>query len=121
MLPPRSMLTIKNWRWKKSIFFLLALLLVAGCAPPGPRALLKGKRLVEAGNYSQAIEKLALATRLMPTNAQAWNYLGLACHYAGDATNAQTAYLAARKCDPDLTEVHFNLGCLWLESRDLDS
>lgn len=114
------MLTIKNWPWKKSIFFLLAVALVAGCTPPGPRALLKGKRLIETGNYSQAIERLTFATRLMPTNAQAWNYLGLACHYAGASSNAQNAYLAALKCDPDLTEVHFNLGCLWLETRHLD-
>ena len=29
---------------------------------------------------------------LLATNAQAWNYLGLACHHAGQAPEAEKAY-----------------------------
>src|SRR5436309_2461039 len=72
--------------------FLISALLLAGCTPPGPRALLEGKRLLEQGRYPQAVEKLTLATSLMATNAQAWNYLGLAHHRAGNADGAARAY-----------------------------
>src|SRR5439155_6573129 len=64
---------------------LLPVVLLSGCTPPGPRALLEGKRLIEQGKYSKAVEKLKSATSLIATNGQAWNYLGLACHYAGQA------------------------------------
>src|ERR1041384_6273168 len=72
--------------------FLLSALLLAGCTPPRPRALRDGKRLLEQRRYPQAVEKLALATSLMPTNAQAWNYLGLASHRAGRFAGAAQAY-----------------------------
>ena len=69
MLPPSPMLTIKNrsgaelaGRRKNSALisvnvWKLALLLVllAGCTPPGPRALLEGKRLLDQARYPQAI------------------------------------------------------------------
>ena len=88
--------------------------LVAGCTPPGPRALLDGKKLIERGRYSQAVEKLNSATTLLATNAQAWNYLGLACHYAGRPDEAERAYKRALALNHDLTEAHYNLACLWL-------
>lgn len=91
-----------------------ALWFVTGCGPPGPRAVLEGKRLLERGQYAQAIEELRLATQLMPTNALVFSYLGLACHQAGQAPEAERAYLRALALDHDLTEVHYNLGCLWL-------
>src|SRR2546425_2988692 len=46
-------------RRRVSVLVLMSsLALLAGCAPPGPRALLKGKNLIEAGKYAQAIAKL---------------------------------------------------------------
>src|SRR2546427_465543 len=51
----------------------LVLLLLTGCTPAGPRALLEGQRLVEQGKYPQAVKKLRTATALLGTNAQAWN------------------------------------------------
>jgi tetratricopeptide (TPR) repeat protein len=54
---------------------------------------------------------------VLTTNAQAWNYLGLACHYAGQAAEAERAYQRALGLDRDLTEAHYNLGCLWLEQK----
>src|SRR5438105_3718543 len=60
-------------------FLLIAFLaLLAGCTPPGPRALLQGKKLIEQGKYPAAVTKLEAATSILGTNAQAWNYLGLA-------------------------------------------
>ncbi len=117
MLPPLQMLAKKNRAGESWTFFLALTLLLAGCTPPGPRALLDGKRLLEQGDYAQAVEKLRLATSttLLATNAQAWNYLGLACHHAGQATDAAQAYAQALRFNRDLAEAHFNLGCLWLD------
>jgi tetratricopeptide (TPR) repeat protein len=93
---------------------------LAACAPPGPRALLAGKKLLEDGKAGAAIEELQTATALMPTNAAAWNYLGVAYHRAGQWTNAVEAYSRALRFNRELLEVRFNLGCLWLEQNKLD-
>lgn len=93
------------------------LLLAVGCRPAGPSALLKGQRLVEAGKYTQAIESLKRAVSLLPTNAPAWNYLALACHYGGKPDEAEKAYRQALLLDHDLSEAHYNLGCLLLEQN----
>src|SRR5579859_1744660 len=123
MLPPPLMQTIKNPLRKASLFFLTALgaFMLWGCAPPGPRALLEGKHLLDKGQYELAIEKLKLATSLLATNAQAWNYLGLAYHEAGQPANAAEAYQKALRWDHDLVVAHYNLGCLWLEQNKADA
>src|SRR6185369_17673555 len=95
MLPRDSMLTIKKRFEKNLIFFLTLVLIFSGCMPPGPRSLLKGKRLLEQGRYPEAVEQLQTATSILTTNAQAWNYLGLAYHHAGQPTNAVPAYQKA--------------------------
>jgi tetratricopeptide (TPR) repeat protein len=105
-----------------SLVFSAALVMtIAGCAPPGPRALLKGVKLIEQGKYSSAVAKLETATSILTTNAQAWNYLGLACHYAGKPSDAEKAYQRALALDHDLSEAHYNLGCLWLEQNRPDA
>src|SRR4051812_40627394 len=144
MLPRHSMLTIKNRRRESretcacpgevkgvhprgagsgcSFSFPIKLQLVlvfsigifSGCTPAGPKALLDGKRLIDQAKYAHAIEKLTRATSLLSTNAQAWNYLGLAYHYAGRTDEAERAYKRALALDHDLTESHYNLACLWL-------
>jgi tetratricopeptide (TPR) repeat protein len=99
------------------VLFLAGVLLLAGCTPAGPRALLDGQRLIERGKYSQAVERLKTATTLLPNNAHAWNYLGLAFQYAGQPAEAEKAYQRALLYNHDLTEAHYNLGCLWLEQN----
>jgi len=95
--------------------------MLAGCGPPGPRAVSDGVDLMDRGDFDQAVEVLRNATRLMPTNALAYNYLGLALHQANKPAEAERAYLRALTLNHDLTEVHFNLGCLWLlQSNRLD-
>jgi len=106
----------------RALFFALPLLclILTGCRPPGPRALLDGQRLIEHGRYAEAIERLKTATSLMSSNAQAWNYLGLAYHEAGQPNDAADAYRKALALDQNLVEVHYNLGCLWLEQNHPD-
>src|SRR5262249_33654259 len=54
------------------------------------------------------------------TNAQAYNYLGVACHQAGQLADAEKAYQRALVLNPDLVEVRYNLGCLWLSQNKLE-
>ena len=122
MLPPSRMLATKNPAGKERQFLFLALaIFLAGCSPPGNRALLEGKRFLESGKNFEAVEKLTAAATLLATNAHAWNYLGLAHHRAGQVTNAVLAYQKAILLDRDLLEARYNLGCLWLEENQLDA
>ena len=109
------MLTTKNINYGGAIAVLVLAVFLSGCGPPGPRALLKGRKYLERGNYSEAVEEFKRATSLMSTNAQAWNYLGVADQHAGRPADAVLAYQRALMLDRDLMEAHFNLGCLWLE------
>ena len=95
--------------------------MAAGCTPAGPRALLKGQKLLEEGKHADAAEKLQTATSLLRTNAQAWNYLGLAYHGLGQSSNAVHAYQQALALDRNLVETRYNLGCLYLEQNKLDA
>jgi len=106
--------------WRAGLAGLLALL--AGCTPAGPHAFLEGRRLMNRGEYQQAIEKLRAATVLLGgTNALAWNDLGLAYHHAGEAVEAEHAYRRALTLNQDLSEARYNLGCLWLSQNRLEA
>jgi tetratricopeptide (TPR) repeat protein len=115
------MLAIKNCGLKGWLLLAAVGVLLAGCMPPGPRALLEGKSLLEQRKYDQAVEQLRDATALLPTNALAWEYLGLACQYAGQAAEADKAYHRALVLDHKLTEAHYNLGCLSLAQDKFDA
>ena len=103
------------------LLFLTLAAFVAGCTPSGPRSLLKGKKLLEHGDYAGAVAQFKVATTLLATNAQAWNYLGVANQYAGQTADAVTAYQRALMLDRDLMEAHYNLGCLWIEQGKPDA
>ncbi len=119
MLTRVSMVTKKNLTGCALISLLV--LLSAGCRPRDQRAFQNGVNLLDRGRYSEAAEELTLAASLVGTNAQIWNYLGVAWHQAGQFSNAVVAYQKALALDRDLTEAHFNLGCLWLEANHLDA
>src|ERR1700733_12565842 len=120
MLPPTAMLATKNRICSGAIIFALAIF-ISGCTPPGPRALLKGKIFLDNGDFSSAVERLKTATTLLPANAQAWNYYGVALQCAGQPADAAEAYQRALALDRDLVEAHYNLGCLWLEQNKFDA
>lgn len=98
---------------------VLGLILFVGCAPPGPRAVLDGERLIREGRIDVAIRRLETGTQLLPRNAQAWNFLGLAYHHAGRSDDAVRAYQHALALDRNLVAARFNLGALYLEENNL--
>ena len=107
----------RRCRVLRFLLFSMFAIIVAGCKPPGPRALWQGKDLLDRGQYTDAITKLKTATSILSTNALAWNYLGLAFHQAGKPTDAADAYRKALALDQNLVEVHYDLGCLLLEQN----
>lgn len=121
MLPPHPMVATKIQTGISPVILLLLAGLLAGCTPPGPRALLEGRRLLEAGKYQQAVDKLLVATSLLTSNGPAWNHLGLAYHRTGQFSNAAVAYQQAVALDRNLLEARYNLGSLWLEQNRLDA
>ena len=94
---------------------------LTGCTPAGPRALLSGKKLLDHGDFAAAAAQLKTATTLLATNALAWDYYGVALQHAGQPDEAATAYARALECNRDLVEAHFNLGSLWLEQNKPDA
>jgi Flp pilus assembly protein TadD len=93
----------------------LSALLLTGCQPPGPKALLEGDRLIAEGKYVEAIPKLRRAADLLPGNPMAWNFLALAYHHAGQPDEALAAYQQAVALDRNSPAIRFNLGVLHLE------
>ncbi len=94
---------------------------LAGCTPAGPRALLEGARLLDAGKIEEATAYLERAVQRIPQNAQAWNHLGVAYHRSGRLDYAARAYQQALVLQHDLAPARFNLGCLELERGDSES
>ena len=121
MLPAYLMLTTKknaSGRLPLVSGCVCFLVLLSGCTPPGPKALLEGERLIQERKFEEAVESLKTATDLLPQNAQAWNHLGLALHGAGKATEARKSYLQALNLNSDLAAARYNLGYLLLEQGD---
>ncbi len=105
-----------------SAIILLALtVFVAGCTPAGPRAFLNGKKYLDRGDYANAAAQFKTAATLLATNAQVWNYYGVALQGADEPQAAANAYQHALELDRDLVEAHFNLGNLWLAQNQPDA
>ena len=120
MLTPIEMLAKKN-RLPLGLWLgMLLALFAAGCTPSGPRAVRRGEKMLETGDYTGAVAQLRVATSLLPSNAAAWNYLGVACQKAQLPAEAVTAYQRALALNRDLVEVHWNLGMLYLEQGKND-
>ena len=120
MIPPSPMQKNKIPGALLGLCLLLGLA-GSGCSPSGPRVLKEGRDYLARGNTPAAIECFQKAVRMMPTNALAYAHLGLALQKAGRTTNAIACCQQALLRDRDLTEVHYNLGCLWLDAGDAES
>jgi tetratricopeptide (TPR) repeat protein len=123
MLTRSVMLTIKKRSFALQVLAIISLAGLTSCGPPGPRDLRKGERLIQSGQFAEAIPVLTEGAQLLqaasPTvQATAWNLLGLACHGAGQPAQAARAYLEALKLDRNLWAADYNLGCLRVEQTN---
>lgn len=115
------MRTNNNPAAKIVVLLAAAVTLFTACAPPATRALRSGQKLLARGKYAEAVEQFKTASTLLgETNAQVFNYLGLACHLAGQAAPAENSYKRALALNPDLSEARYNLGCLYLDENKLE-
>lgn len=124
MLPRARMFDKKNPLnpFCSAAFIILALaIMISGCTPAGPSALLKGKKYLDNGNLAGALTQFDRATKLLPTNAAAWNYYGVALQRSGQLSPASDAYRQALALNRDLVEAHFNLGSVWLDLNKPDA
>jgi tetratricopeptide (TPR) repeat protein len=121
MVPPATVLTNKNsGTAPRALALALALCVCwSGCTPPGQRALLQGKKLVDEGRFAEGVSKLEKATRLLPKFAPGWNYLGLAYQGNRQADQALRAYRTALELDHKLAAARYNMACLFLEEGNL--
>src|SRR5262245_11784734 len=119
MVPRAPVLTNKKSGAPSLLALLLAVSLMWGCSPPGPRALLRGRQLSTEGRFNEAVAELEKSVTLLPKAAVAWNYLGLAYHGNHQPDLAAKAYRTALSLDHKLSVVRYNLGCLYLEQTNL--
>jgi tetratricopeptide (TPR) repeat protein len=116
-----DMLTIKNPRLARLVSAACVIVSVgafSGCGEPGARALLDGEQMINERRFAEAVDRLKLATHLLPENPQAWNHRGLAHHGAQQRAEAAEAYRYALKLNENLAAARYNLGALLLESGD---
>lgn len=102
---------------------MLLAALLAGCRPHGVEALRRGDEALRAGQTDQAIPLLEQAVTDLPSEARAWNHLGLAYRAAGRDGEALKAHLRALERNRGFAEAWFNVGLLqfeqgnWLEAE----
>jgi len=79
----------------------------------------EAQRLVQAGEYEDAIDILEEIVDDEPGNADALNYLGYSHRKLGDTTKALAYYLQALANEPEHVGANEYLGELYLEMGDL--
>ncbi len=90
----------------------------SGCFQSGVDALKESERLVEKGEYKQALEPLRLAVQTLPKKPQTWNLLGMAFQGDNKLEKSIQAYTKALKLDNKFAPGYFNLGTVYLERKD---
>lgn len=101
-----------------SILALMALVLT-GCQPAGPKALLLGEKYINQGDYEKALRHLTRASVLIPEQPQVWNHLGLAYQGLNQPVKAADAYQRAVRIDRNQSAPRYNLGTLYLDQGHL--
>ncbi len=98
-------------------------LLCAGCRGRGEAEFDLGRRELERGRPVRARDLLDRSIQARPghpTNAVAFNLLGLACHALGDMGAAARAFEESRRLQPSFAAPWYNLGCLYRQARQYD-
>ncbi len=95
----------------------------AGCRSRGEAEFELGRRELERGRPVRARDLLDRSIQSRPghpTNAVAYNLLGLACHALGDMGAAARAFEESQRINPSFAAPWYNLGCLYRQARQYD-
>ena len=102
-----------------------AALLLAGCGPATPKQEFEaGVALLKKGDVAAGQARLEAALERAPDAAfaaEAQNWLGLANWELGRTTEALANFEGASKLDPAAFAPVYNLGCLTLETNDMQN
>src|SRR5262245_59243219 len=77
--------------------------------------LARGKGLLDAGRYADAVRCLESAVRRQPNFPDLHNQLGLALSLAGEPLRAESHLHRALELNPEYAEAHLNLAILLFE------
>jgi Flp pilus assembly protein TadD len=72
-------------------------------------------------DYSRALERLRIATKIAPSDESAIQLLGVALHQTGDLAGAKTCYHRVLKIKPWHFDAHFRVGLLHLEQQNSEA
>nr|WP_321444660.1 sulfotransferase [uncultured Cohaesibacter sp.] len=86
---------------------------------PSPALIQQVTSLINAQNYSAAIQQLELLTKQFPQSAQLWRLLAKAAMRVGQLKQAEDAYTKAILIDPDEPDDHFAMSVLYEEEGKL--
>ena len=87
---------------------------------PSPALVQQVTSLIDAQNYSAAIQHLELLTKQFPQSAQLWRLLAKTAMRVGQLKQAEDAYTKAILIDPDEPEDHFAMSILYEEEGKLN-
>lgn len=77
--------------------------------------LARGRSLIDAGRYEEAVRALESAVRRQPSFPDLHNLLGLALSLAGEPLRAESHLQKALELNPKYAEAHLNLAILLFE------
>ncbi|MCX7819015.1 MAG: tetratricopeptide repeat protein [Kiritimatiellae bacterium] len=109
--------------WRGLVCGLGVCVLAAACRGRGEAEFELGRRELERGRAVRARDLLDRSIQLRPghpTNAVAYNLLGLAHHALGDLGASARAFEESRRLNPALAAPWYNLGCLYRQARQYD-
>ncbi|MDR1166295.1 MAG: tetratricopeptide repeat protein [Deltaproteobacteria bacterium] len=121
-------------RGKTCLLVLVALLFLAGCPQGGGRganpaydkdrhlaALIEvGQVAIRTGDFARALVSLGEAEKLAPNNADVKHYIGRTYYLLKNPEKALEYYRVALTLDPAKTDVHNNLGIVYLEAKEFE-
>jgi tetratricopeptide (TPR) repeat protein len=81
----------------------------------------RADRLFAEGRYQEAIPLYRWVLELAPDNAETYNDLGLALHYAGDSAGALEVLRNGVAGAPNFQRIWLSLGFVSLQVQDLDA
>lgn len=80
----------------------------------------KGVMLFKKQEYSMAASYLSKSVQLEPSNGAYWNMYGLTLARMGELQASEDAFRKSLEVEPDLTDVHNNLGMVYTEMKDYE-